>query len=174
MLPPSGWQHSICPLGHLGYTFRPVCIVGIGPLTTELHQFWADQEQEENESEVIDKTEDEKIESLHSSPSTEDSLSDDKGPHFLLQHYSNEEDGHQSTQTDCVTTTNRRRCAESPKRSPTMKIQAEKTPEKSIQQSAWSMLIQPANNPLDRPVNFSRLEVAKQQSEEDNNETDAS
>ena len=32
MLPPSGWQHSICPLGHLGYTFKPVCIVGIGPL----------------------------------------------------------------------------------------------------------------------------------------------
>ena len=32
MLPPSGWQHSICPLGHLGYTFRPVCIVGMGPL----------------------------------------------------------------------------------------------------------------------------------------------
>ena len=33
MLPPSGWQHSICPLGHLGYTFKPVCIIGIGPLT---------------------------------------------------------------------------------------------------------------------------------------------
>ena len=32
MLPPSGWQHSICPLGHLGYTFKPVCIIGIGPL----------------------------------------------------------------------------------------------------------------------------------------------
>ena len=36
VLPPSGWQHSICPLGHLGYTFRPVCIVGIGPLTVWL------------------------------------------------------------------------------------------------------------------------------------------
>ena len=35
MLPPSGWQQSICPLGHLGYTFNPVCIVGIGPLTSK-------------------------------------------------------------------------------------------------------------------------------------------
>ena len=34
MLPPSGWQHSICPLGHLGHTFKPVCIIGIGPLRT--------------------------------------------------------------------------------------------------------------------------------------------
>ena len=36
VLPPSGWQHSICPLGHLGYTFKPVCIIGIGPLTPPL------------------------------------------------------------------------------------------------------------------------------------------
>ena len=33
VLPPSGWQHSICPLGHLGY----LCAhIGIGPLTPPL------------------------------------------------------------------------------------------------------------------------------------------